>query len=389
MFKRKGYKGPQFGLEQIQCEIDVADPVPYTKMFGCCRFVYNWALAFNKERYANGEKHLGYVELQNMLPALKKEYPFLQGTDSTALQQALQDYNQSMQQLFQHKAGPPTFRCRYKNDTCRIINVFNKKGDGRIRINGNKIVLPKLGTVKIKPHQAIPEGKIKSVTIKRTTTGKIFITLLIERADAHIHLPKTGKEIGIDLGIKDYAVLSDGTKIAQPAFMKQMDKKIRHLHKELSRCKKGSNNFQKAAQRLRKAYEKLSNMRNDFQHKLALDLIREYDTVVVEHLDVRSMLQEGGHKMRVLHKSIQDSAWYLFRLKLEYKAKKFGKQLVTVDTFFPSSQICHDCGYKNTDTKNLHIRDWVCPVCGSRHDRDVNAAINILNEGKRIQANPA
>lgn len=389
MFKRKGYKVPQFGLEQIQCEIDVADPVPYTKMFGCCRFVYNWALAFNKERYANGEKHLGYVELQNMLPALKKEYPFLQGTDSTALQQALQDYNQSMQQLFQHKAGPPTFRCRYKNDTCRIINVFNKKGDGRIRINGNKIVLPKLGTVKIKPHQAIPEGKIKSVTIKRTTNGKIFITLLIERANAHIHLPKTGKEIGIDLGIKDYAVLSDGTKIAQPGFIKKMDKKIRHLHKELSRCKKGSNNFQRAAQRLRKAYEKLSNMRNDFQHKLALDLIREYDTVVVEHLDVRSMLQEGGHKMRVLHKSIQDSAWYLFRLKLEYKAKKFGKQLVTVDTFFPSSQICHDCGYKNTDTKNLHIRDWVCPVCGSQHNRDVNAAINILNEGKRIQAKPA
>ena len=389
MFKRKGYKVPQFGLEQIQCEIDVADPVPYAKMFGCCRFVYNWALAFNKERYANGKKHLGYVELQNMLPALKKEYPFLQDTDSTALQQALQDYSQSMQQLFQHKAGPPTFRCRYKNDTCRIINVFDKKGNGRIRINGNKIVLPKLGTVKIKPHQAIPEGKIKSVTIKRTTTGKIFITLLIERANAHIHLPKTGKEIGIDLGIKDYAVLSDGTKIAQPVFMKQMDKKIRHLHKELSRCKKGSNNFQKAAQRLRKAYEKLSNMRNDFQHKLALDLIREYDTVVVEHLDVRSMLQEGGHKMRVLHKSIQDSAWYLFRLKLEYKAKKFGKQLVTVDTFFPSSQICHDCGYKNTDTKNLHIRDWVCPVCGSQHDRDVNAAINILNEGKRIQAKPA
>ena len=388
MFKRKGYKVPQFGLEQIQCEINVADPVPYAKMFGCCRFVYNWALAFNKERYANGEKHLGYVELQNTLPALKKEYPFLQGTDSTALQQALQDYNQSMQQFFQHKAGPPTFRCRYKNDTCRIINVFNKKGDGRIRINGNKIVLPKLGTVKIKPHQAIPEGKIKSVTIKRTTTRKIFITLLIERADAHIHLPKTGKEIGIDLGIKDYAVLSDGSKIAQPGFIKKMDKKIRHLHKELSRCKKGSNNFQRAVQRLRKAYEKLSNMRNDFQHKLALDLIREYDTVVVEHLDVRSMLQDGGHKMRVLHKSIQDSAWYLFRLKLEYKAKKFGKQLVTVDTFFPSSQICHDCGYKNTDTKNLHIRDWVCPVCGSQHDRDVNAAINILNAGKRIQAQP-
>ena len=389
MFKHKGYKVPQFGLEQIQCEINVVDPAPYTKMFGCCRFVYNWALALNRDRHANGEKHLSYVELQNMLPALKKEHPFLQEADSTALQQALQDYNQSMQQLFQHKAGHPSFRCRYKNDTCRIINVFDKKGNGRIRISGNEIVLPKLGTVRIKPHQAISEGKIKSVTIKRATTGKIFITLLIEKANAYPCLLKTGKEIGIDLGIKDFAVLNDGTKIAQPIFIKKMDKRIRHLHKELSRCKKGSSNFQKAAQRLRKACEKLSNMRNDFQHKLALDLVRQYDTIVVEHLEVRSMLREGGHRMRVIHKNIQDSAWYLFRMKLAYKAKKFGKQLVMVDTFFPSSQICHDCGYKNTDVKNLHVRDWVCPVCRSQHDRDINAAINIFKEGKRIQATPA
>ena len=297
--------------------------------------------------------------------------------------------NSTMQQLFQHKAGHPSFRCRYKNDTCRIINVFDKKGNGRIRISGNEIVLPKLGTVRIKPHQAISEGKIKSVTIKRATTGKIFITLLIEKANAYPCLLKTGKEIGIDLGIKDFAVLNDGTKIAQPIFIKKMDKRIRHLHKELSRCKKGSSNFQKAAQRLRKACEKLSNMRNDFQHKLALDLVRQYDTIVVEHLEVRSMLREGGHRMRVIHKNIQDSAWYLFRMKLAYKAKKFGKQLVMVDTFFPSSQICHDCGYKNTDVKNLHVRDWVCPVCRSQHDRDINAAINIFKEGKRIQATPA
>ena len=173
-----------------------------------------------------------------------------------------------------------------------------------------------------------------------------------------------------------------------PDFIAKMNKKIKHLHKALSRCTKGSNRYTKAAQKLRKAYEKLTNMRLDFLHKLSLNLVREYDVIVIECLDIQAMLQEGGHKVRQLHHKIQDSAWGSFRSFLEYKAKKYGKQVITVDTYFPSSQLCHDCGYKNRDVKDLNVRNWVCPNCGSVHDRDVNAAINILTEGKRIQANP-
>jgi putative transposase len=382
LFKSKNAAKSEFGIVKIKCKIDIPKSKQelLNQYFGHSRYIYNWAVDYNKELYEKEGCSLDYVKLQNQLPILKKEpsTAFLKQVDSTCLQQALQDYSEAFKRFLQRKAGYPGHRSKYDNQSCRIININDS-----VRLENNKIKLGKFGWVITKPLQTMPKGKIQDVTIKRTKTGKVFATLSIRREEAITELPKTGKEVGIDVGVKNFASFSDGIVISKPDFFEKDDKKLRKLHRQLSRKQKGSKNRIKAMQKLAVAYEKDKNRRADFINKLSLQIVRDYDFIAMEHLDVKSMLQDKT-TYKDIHKSIQNLGWYSFIKKVEYKADWYGKTFVQVDTYFPSSQLCNHCGFKNTDIKDLKIRKWECPICHTVHDRDLNASNNILSEGKRI-----
>ena len=350
-----------------------------SKYFGCSRYIYNWAIDYNHELYKKEKRSLDYCKLANLLKNFKnqKETSFLKEVDATSLQQSVKDYYQSFTMFLMRKGGYPSYRKKFVNDTFRILNVNNS-----VRIDSDKIRLGKFGWVKTKPMHTIPSGTIQSVTVKRTKTGKVFATVSIRKDQPVEKFVKTGKEVGIDIGIKNFATFSDGAVIEKPDFFLSDDKKIRQLHRQLSRKQKGSKNKAKARLKLASAYEKDRNRREDFLNKLSLSIVKEYDLIAVEHLNIKEMLKDKRYKR--LHRLIQNLGWYSFMSKLQYKADWYGKSFVSVDTYFPSSQTCSHCGYQNADVKDLSLRTWECPNCKAIHDRDANASLNILNEGKRI-----
>ena len=387
MFKNSNAKTAEYGTVNIKCRIEV--PASKQKLleqyFGHSRYVYNWAVNYNKTLYKEEGRSLNFVELAKMLPQLKsdKATSFLKEVDSTCLQQSLQDYSQCFKMFLQRKSGYPSFRNNHSNQSCRIVNVKSKDNHS-IRFDGSNLKLGKFGWVKTKPCQKIPDGEIQSATIKRTKTGKVFVTLSIRRNCPPEHLPYTGKETGIDVGVQDFAVFSDRTVISKPEFFEKDDKKLRRLHRQLSRKQKGSKNRQKMINRLSVVYEKDRNRREDFLDKLSLSIVRDYDFIVTEHLNIQSMLKDKHYKR--LHKNISELGWYSFIQKLKYKSEWYGKSFVQTEAIFPSSQLCSHCGHKNPDVRNLSVREWICPECNTHHNRDLNAAINILREGKRIIA---
>jgi putative transposase len=391
MFKKNGaFESNETNTVNIKCSLDIpaSKEELLNQYFGHSRFIYNYCVNYNKELYKNEKRSLSYVELQNLLPELKKdeETSFLKEVDSTSLQQAIQDYCIAMKNFLKKKGGYPSFRNRHQNQTVRIVNVKQKNANNNsIRIDGNKIKLGKFGWVKTKPNQKIPNGDIQSVTIKRTKFGKVYATLTIRRAEPIVQFEKTGKEVGIDVGISNFATFSDGTIIHKPDFILKDEKKKKKLYRQVSRKKLGSKNREKAVQKLAKFCEKDANRREDFTHKLALDIVQNYDFIAVEHLDIKKMLTDTSTAYsKQLHKEIGELGWYSFISKIEYKSKWYGKYFVKVDTFYPSSQLCSNCGYKNTEVKNLAVRNWTCPICNCNHNRDYNASVNILNEGKRL-----
>ena len=237
----------------------------------------------------------------------------------------------------------------------------------------------------IKPCQTIPDGSIQSVTVKRTKTGKVFAILNIRRNTPTVKLPSTNKETGIDLGMKNFAVLSNGIIIPIPYFILQDAKKIKKLYRAISRKQNGSKNKEKAIKQLNIAFEKDKNRRNDFLNKLSLSIVREYDLIALETLSIKEMLKDNKNKhLHKKNRKICELGWYEFARMLKYKSEWYGKTFVQVDRYFASSQICSHCGHKNTAVKDESIREWICPICNTKHDRDRNAAINILQEGKRI-----
>lgn len=238
--------------------------------------------------------------------------------------------------------------------------------------------MPKLKTlVRIKLHRQIPEyGKIKSTTISKNPSGKYYICILVEQEMQE--LPKNEFTIGIDLGLTDFAITSDGVKYANPRWLRKSLNKLTIEQRKLSRKKKGSKNRNKQRIKVAKIHEKISNQRKDFLHKLSSELINENQVMCLEDLQVKEIQQNKG-----LSQSVSDVGWYEFRRQLEYKAKWYGRKLVIIDKWYPSSQICSNCG-NNTGKKDLSIREFTCPFCGKHHDRDINASINILNEGLRI-----
>ena len=346
----------------------------FEKNFGSCRFVYNHYLSLRKETWEKEKKRMYYSDTSKDLSGvLKKEKPWLGEADSISLQQSLRHLDSAFQGFFEKKKGYPRYKSRRSDQSYRTMNV-----NGNIRICGDSIRLPKAGMVKIVNTRDF-EGRILSATVSRKAGGAYYITLQVE--EEYEILPNRGGKTGIDLGLKSMYTDSGGNRVENPKTLLKHEKKIRRLQRELSRKKKGSKNREKARRKLAREHEKVADIRNDWQHKITYRLANENQVVCMEDLNVKGMM--GNHR---LAKGISDVSWSEFGRKLEYKMKDHGGILVKVPRNYPSSQRCSRCGWKNPGVKDLGVRKWTCPVCGARHDRDINAAVNILNKGMEMLA---
>lgn len=339
------------------------------RYFGSVRFVYNHFLAERKQQYEKTQHSDDYYKQAKSLTELKKqeEYSWLKEINSQTLQHALRHLETAYVNFFRGTAKFPNFKSK-KNKNSFSVPQNCSLSDGRIYI-------PKFKEgIKVKEHRKV-KGAVKQMTISLTPTGKYYVSILTE--EQYETIQKTSKIVGVDLGLKDFVITSEGKKYKNHRYIKQYEKALTASQKHLSRKKNGSNSYENQRRKVAKIHEKISNCRLDMQHKVSIDLIRNYDIICLEDLNIKGMLK--NHR---LSKAISDASWGQFVSMLVYKAELNDKQVVKIDRWYPSSKTCHNCGWVNEGLK-LSDRQWVCPHCGEIMDRDVNAAKNILSEGIR------
>ena len=367
MIRQKSYK---FRLYPNEAQKQL-----FAKTFGCSRAIWNMMLADKIKHYEETKE-----TLYNTPAQYKKEFPWLREVDSLALANVQLNLETAYKNFFRSGFGFPKFKKKSRRQSYKTNNQR-----GSVALENGHIKLPKIGWVKVKVHRQT-KGVIKSATISMTSTEKYYVSILCETEIAP--LPKTNSSVGIDLGLENFAILSTGEKIGNMRFFNKLSKKLAKEQKILSRRalvakKEGrklsdSKNYQKQRIKVAKIHEKIANQRKDFLHKLSTELVKNHDIICIEDLSSKNLM-----KNHTLAKSIGDVSWFEFVRHLHYKADWYGKNVVKISRWYSSSQICSDCGF-SSGKKPLSVREWTCTNCGSHHDRDINASINILNEGLRL-----
>lgn len=365
----KGYKYRIYPTEEQKVQIN--------KTFGCCRFVYNYFLAMRIELYKTEQKSLPYSKCSSILTQLKKEKEWLKDVDKFSLQNSLKNLDTAHQNFFReikkgkNNQGFPKFKSKKNNYKSYMTNFTNNNIE--LDFINNQIKLPKLKWVKSKLHRKFT-GKILSATISQIPSGKYFVSFNVECE--HKELPKNKNAIGLDLGISDLLITSDGETFENSKLTHKYEKKLAKLQRQLSKKQKGSKNFHKQRIKIARLHEKITNTRKDNLHKISSQIVKENQFIFSEDLNVKGMVK--NHK---LAKSIHNASWYELTRQLQYKAEWNDRIYHKVDRFFASSQLCSNCGYINENIKDLSIRKWTCPNCSTNHNRDINASINILKQG--------
>ncbi|TCI21126.1 IS200/IS605 family element RNA-guided endonuclease TnpB [Exiguobacterium sp. SL-9] len=358
------------------------------KTIGCSRFVFNHFLAKWEETYKVTGKGLSYGSCSKEIPVLKQEFDWLREVDSTSVQTSVKHLAEAYDRFFKRQNERPRFKSKRNPVQSYKTNIQGKSQLPEVSIVGDRLKLPKLKWVRFAKSRQV-EGRILNATIRRNASGKHFVSLLVEQEIDE--LPKTGSTVGVDVGLKDFAVLSDGTVYQNDRYFRSLEKRQAREQRKLSRRRlialnrnvklSEARNYQKQKRKVARIHEKIANKRTDFLHKVSTEIVKSHDVIGIETLQVKHMQQD-----RKLSKSISDVSWSAFFRMLEYKAHWYGKTVVKVGKTFASSQLCSSCGHRHKDVKHLGLREWTCPGCGAHHDRDVNAGLNLKQEAERIVA---
>ncbi len=348
----------------------------FQKCFGCARFVYNALLERQNEVYQNGGSFLTRFDANNYCNhVLKEQYPFLKEVDKFVLTNSIWALDLAFRSFFDHRTNYPKFKSRDKSRKAYTTNYVNNN----IEVSERAIKLPRIKWVKAKIHRVAPEHWVlKQATISQDAAGDYYCSIMYACGDIDLH-PALNRELALGLDYKSDGlfVSSEGEVCGSPQFFKQGEEALAKEQKKLARMQKGSSNYEKQKKNVAKRMRHIANQRRDFAHKKAAELAETWDYIFAEHLDLKEMASRAGKKT-------MDNGYGEFLEILQYKMEDKGKVFAKVDMYYPSSQLCSSCGYKNPQVRNLTVRQWTCPNCGTIHDRDINAAINIRDEGLRL-----